>query len=84
MNPYFKTILFLIGIGFVILGVIGLFIPIMQGILFLVIGVYILSLTSTRFKNWFDHHIAKFPRVKHHYEKHRGRVDRIFKKRGEQ
>lgn len=83
MNPYVRSVLVLLGIGFLVLGIIGLFLPVLQGIFFVVIGIYMLSLTSNRFKNWFEHHIGKFPRVKHHYDTHKGRVDKIFKKRGE-
>jgi uncharacterized membrane protein YbaN (DUF454 family) len=82
MNPYFKTILLFIGGGFLILGLIGLFLPFLQGILFIVAGIYILSLSSESFKNWSDHHIGRFPKIKHHYGIHKGRVDKLFKKRG--
>lgn len=81
MNHYLRIIFIFIGIGFLLLGFVGLFLPILQGILFIAIGIYILSLTSNRFKNWVDHHVGKYPRVKHHYDTHKGRVDRFFKKR---
>jgi uncharacterized membrane protein YbaN (DUF454 family) len=38
-----KIILVLFGWGFILLGVIGLFLPILQGVLFLLIGLLILS-----------------------------------------
>jgi uncharacterized membrane protein YbaN (DUF454 family) len=38
-----KAILLLFGWGFILLGVIGLFLPILQGVLFLLIGLLILS-----------------------------------------
>ena len=38
-----KVILLLFGWGFILLGVIGLFLPILQGVLFLLIGLLILS-----------------------------------------
>lgn len=38
-----KLILLLFGWGFILLGVIGLFLPILQGVLFLLIGLFILS-----------------------------------------
>jgi uncharacterized membrane protein YbaN (DUF454 family) len=38
-----KTILVLFGWVFILLGVIGLFLPILQGVLFLLIGLLILS-----------------------------------------
>jgi uncharacterized membrane protein YbaN (DUF454 family) len=38
-----KILLLLFGWGFILLGVIGLFLPVLQGVLFLVIGLLILS-----------------------------------------
>ena len=38
-----KIMLLLLGWGFIVLGVIGLFLPILQGVLFLVVGLLILS-----------------------------------------
>ncbi len=44
MKPYTKRILILIvGWGFILLGILGLFLPILQGVLFLVVGLIILS-----------------------------------------
>ena len=84
MNHYLRAVLMFTGIAFLILGIIGLFLPILQGIIFIIIGIYILSLTSLTFKSWVDHHMGKYPRVKHVYDKHSGRVDKFFKKRGGQ
>lgn len=38
-----KVVLLLFGWGFILFGVIGLFLPILQGVLFLLIGLLILS-----------------------------------------
>ena len=38
-----KLVLLLLGWGFVALGVVGLFLPVLQGVLFLLIGLFILS-----------------------------------------
>jgi uncharacterized protein len=44
MRPLLKRIAVLVlGWGFVLLGIIGLFLPILQGILFILIGLIILS-----------------------------------------
>ncbi len=44
MNPKRKKILvYLVGWTFTVLGVLGLFLPVLQGILFLIIGLTILS-----------------------------------------
>ena len=38
-----KIVLLLLGWGFIVLGVIGLFLPILQGVLFLIVGLVVLS-----------------------------------------
>ncbi|MGH9501287.1 MAG: PGPGW domain-containing protein [Terriglobales bacterium] len=44
MKPYTKRILVLIsGWTFILLGIVGLFLPILQGVLFLLVGLIILS-----------------------------------------
>jgi uncharacterized membrane protein YbaN (DUF454 family) len=44
MNTHLKRILvLLVGWGFILLGIVGLFLPILQGVLFLMIGLVILS-----------------------------------------
>ena len=44
MKSYTKRILVLIaGWGFILLGILGLFLPILQGVLFLLVGLIILS-----------------------------------------
>ncbi len=82
MNRYLRIFLVILAAVFILMGIIGLFVPALQGILFLVIGIYILTLVSSRFKAWFDGHLLRFPRMKHHYDTHSSRVDKLFKKRG--
>jgi uncharacterized membrane protein YbaN (DUF454 family) len=38
-----KLVVLLLGWGFVALGVVGLFLPVLQGVLFLLVGLFILS-----------------------------------------
>ncbi len=58
-----KALVLVIGWAFMVLGVIGLFVPIMQGILFLMIGLTILSSEYV----WAHHLLTKvrerFPRI---------------------
>jgi len=42
------------GIALLILGVIGLFLPFLQGILFLIMGLTLLSTESERAKAWLE------------------------------
>ncbi len=43
-----RPLMLVLGWVFVVLGVVGLFLPFLQGILFLLVGVYLLSLGSAR------------------------------------
>ncbi len=77
-----KLALLAFGVFCLCVGFIGLFIPIIQGILFMVIGVYVLSLASTRFNAFLDRILERYPRAKHHYHRHKTRIDNFVKRRG--
>ena len=64
MNRHVKRVLILIvGWGFLLLGVVGLFLPILQGVLFILIGLIILSSEYV----WAHHLLTKlrerFPKI---------------------
>lgn len=52
----------ILGFLFLLLGIAGLFLPFLQGILFLLIGLYLLSKTSPLAKKILNHLQARFPR----------------------
>jgi uncharacterized membrane protein YbaN (DUF454 family) len=58
-----RILLLIIGWGFIVLGVVGLFLPILQGVLFLFIGLIILSSEYV----WAHHVLTKvrqrFPKI---------------------
>ncbi len=63
----FKNIgLLVLGWTFVGLGILGLFLPILQGILFIMIGLAILSSRSKTIRRLLDYLERKYP---NHYEK---------------
>ncbi|SFJ07657.1 PGPGW domain-containing protein [Thermoflavimicrobium dichotomicum] len=53
----------ILGWGFIILGVIGGFIPILQGWIFILIGLYFLSFSSPTAKRLLEKLRARFPKV---------------------
>jgi uncharacterized membrane protein YbaN (DUF454 family) len=66
MNTHAKRVLVLImGWGFILLGIAGLFLPILQGVLFLLIGLMILSSEYI----WAHHLLTRlrerFPKISH-------------------
>lgn len=78
MNPYLRYSLITLGILFLIFGIIGLFLPILQGIFFLLIGFYILSFTSRRLKRTIDAHLSRYPRAKRAYDRYSAKIEAIF------
>ena len=69
MNARFKRIaIYWAGWGFIVLGILGLFLPILQGILFLLIGLSLLSNSSP----WAARLLAKvrgrFPKISKTYD----------------
>ena len=76
-----KTIgILVIGWFFVGLGILGLFLPILQGILFIMIGLAILSSRSEMVKRWLKHLEEHHPHYHKRMEKWRERIRNWFKK----
>lgn len=57
-----RIILDTLGWLFVIVGVVGLLLPVLQGILFLIIGLYLLSLNSAWFNGRLERLLKRHPR----------------------
>jgi uncharacterized membrane protein YbaN (DUF454 family) len=53
-----KTLIHLVGWSFILLGIVGLFLPILQGILFLLIGLLVLS-KETKWAKDLLHRVEK-------------------------
>lgn len=58
-----KKLVLLAGILFIILGLLGLVLPFLQGFLFLAIGVILLSLHSPKIREWTNVHTMKYPKI---------------------
>lgn len=58
-----KTLIITIGVLFVLFGILGLFLPFLQGILFLLIGFLILSRHSKRVEKWEGALRGRYPRL---------------------
>ena len=50
---YVKILKRVAGVSLVILGIIGLFLPILQGILLILAGLFLLEIKTDRIKAWF-------------------------------
>ena len=63
MNPQIKrALIFIVAFVFIALGILGLALPFLQGILFLAIGLILLSIASPRARSWIEHHTRKYPK----------------------
>lgn len=77
-----RAAVLVVGWAFVLVGIVGLFLPILQGVLFILIGLFILSSEYI----WAHHLLQKvrqrFPGVARHFdrakEKSAGWLHRIF------
>jgi len=58
-------LLIALGWSLVVLGVLGLFLPFLQGVLFIVLGVGLLSRKSTRARRWVKAINEKFQILRH-------------------
>jgi len=64
MHRHVKRVLvLLLGIFFIVLGLIGLILPILQGWLFLLIGLLLLSLYSPALREWIDRQTKPYPKI---------------------
>ena len=80
-RPRWKRFLILAsGWGFVFLGVLGIFLPVLQGILFLAIGFYLLSLESPRARRMMDKLRRRYPKLGATLEEARLRAARYARK----
>ncbi len=75
-----KVIVLLVGWGFVALGVIGLFLPVLQGILFLLIGLLILSTEYVWAHRLVQRVRARFPAIASKCDDARVRAERWIEK----
>jgi uncharacterized membrane protein YbaN (DUF454 family) len=89
MKERFKRLsLQLAGWGFIFLGILGIFLPILQGILFLLVGLYLLSSTSPWAARLLERLRARFPKINRKFEEAKAKAREvqinIFKKKERQ
>ncbi len=56
-----KAIVYILGWGFILLGIVGLFLPVLQGIFFLLVGLLILSKESRLARNLIHRIRNRYP-----------------------
>ena len=69
-----------LGWSFVVLGVLGLFLPILQGILFLLIGFILLSRESEWAQRQLEKLKTRYPRFAEKYDEAEARAERLWQR----
>lgn len=73
-----RIVLLVVGWGFILLGIAGLFLPILQGILFLLIGLFILSGEYAWAHRLLYRLRDRFPAIASHFDSAKERAERWF------
>ncbi len=73
-----RILLIVVASIFLIVGLVGLVLPFLQGILFLIISLILFSIASPQIRDWTEVHTRKYPRIHKTIEKMRGRIVRII------
>jgi len=73
-----RTLVFFLGTCFIILGLVGLVLPILQGWLFLLIGLLLFSIYSPRLREWIDYYTKPYPKIHAMVSKAESWVARMF------
>ena len=70
-----RVALLVVGWAFILLGIAGLFLPVLQGILFLLIGLFILSSEYVWAHKLLHKLKQRFPRIAGHFEQAKACAD---------
>lgn len=58
-----RFIVFIVALFFLVLGLIGLVVPLMPQVIFLAIGLLLISMLSPSVRAWMDKHTVKYPKI---------------------
>jgi uncharacterized membrane protein YbaN (DUF454 family) len=58
-----RIVVLILGWALIAFGIVGLFLPILQGVLFLFLGLYVLSRESTTAHRWMERLRARHPEL---------------------
>ena len=75
-----RYVILSLGWFFVFLGILGLFLPILQGILFLLIGFILLSRESEWAKRQLEKLKSRYPRFAEKYDEAEPRAERLWQR----
>ena len=58
-----RALVLMLAAVFLLLGVAGLFLPFLQGVLFLAVGVLLLSVVFPPVREWLDRRTSPYPKI---------------------
>ncbi len=73
-----KIALLSLGAAFLLLGIAGLALPFLQGILFIALGIILITSASTRVRAWVGKYTRRYPRLHHAIERLRIEAKRLL------
>lgn len=77
-----RSLISIAGVIFIILGLIGLVLPFLQGILFLAIGVILLSIVSPSVRDWAERTTRRWPSLHEFVQKVQKKVTNFIGEEG--
>jgi uncharacterized protein len=79
-SPWKRVLLFVVAWGLIFLGFLGILLPILPGMIFLVAGLYLLSLESLWLNRQLDKIGQRYPKVGEFLDDARARAGRIVRR----
>ncbi len=73
-----RIIIIVLALTFLAFGVIGLFLPILQGVLFIIVGLILLSFSHSSVDEKLLKYINKYPKLAGRYSKLRQKLRKYF------
>jgi predicted house-cleaning NTP pyrophosphatase (Maf/HAM1 superfamily) len=72
-----RITIYIVGWGFIVFGILGIFLPILQGVLFILVGLSILSSVSPRAARLLDRIRRRFPRISNKFDQAKTRAKAV-------
>jgi uncharacterized membrane protein YbaN (DUF454 family) len=72
-----RITIYIVGWGFIVLGILGIFLPILQGVLFILVGLYLLSSVSPWAARLLDRIRRRFPRISDKFDQAKTRAKAV-------
>lgn len=72
-----RAAIHVIGWGFILLGILGLFLPILQGFLFLLVGLFVLSSVSPWAERLLHKLRRRFPKTSKKFDEAKAKASRV-------